>query len=268
MNPFDQAAPIFLLSEVEEVRLDSADALPRLWRRSDVMLWILTLQGSACYSQSGRPQFLMPGSVLVSMGPLNRSIKVIEKEGGWHCLYLAAENEMTKSRMEYVMRNFGSMTKTALDSPCVHLARRLASRRGRRDLWTRSGEAFRWFHAWWQESERHNLAIRHLLSSRAEPRECAPEIFSLKSLANQLGYSPSYLSRMLGKKWKQSPARSLREARLESAARELEQSDIQISALAAKLGYLSNSAFIRAFRKVHGVSPDRFRDRHRKVLKK
>ena len=268
MNSFDQAAPIFLLSEAAEVRLESGDALPKVWRRSDVILWILTLRGSACYSQSGRPQFLLPGTVLVSPGPVNRSIKVIGKEGGWHGLYLAAENEMTKTRMEYVMRNFGSMTKTALDSPCVHLARRLASRRGRKDLWSQSREAFRWFHAWWQESERHNLAIRHLLSSRAEPGECASEIFSLKSLANQLGYSPSYLSRLLGKKWKQSPAKSLREARLESAARELEQSEIPVSALAAKLGYLSNSAFIRAFRKVHGASPDRFRESRRKAAKK
>jgi AraC-like DNA-binding protein len=265
MNPFDPAAPIFLLSAGEELHLLSSDALPKIWRRSDVILWILTLSGSACYSQSGRPQFLLPGTVLVSAGPLNRSIKVNEKDGGWHCLYLAAENEMTKSRMEYVMRNFGSMTKTALDSECVRLARRLASRRSRKDLWAQSSEAFRWFHAWWQESERHNLAIRHLLSSRAEPRECAQEIFSLKSLANQLGYSPSYLSRMLGKKWKQSPARSLREARLESAVRELEDHEIPISALAAKLGYLSTSAFIRAFRKIYGISPDKFREKHREA---
>jgi AraC-like DNA-binding protein len=246
MNAFDQSAPIFLLCAGEELHLQSADAPPKIWRRADVILWILTLRGSACYSQSGRPQFLLPGTVLVSPGPLNRSIKVNAKDGGWHCVYLAAENEMTKSRMEYVMRNFGSMTKTALDSSCVRLARRLVSRRSRKDLWTQSSEAFRWFHAWWQESERHNLEIRHLLSSKAEPQECAQEIFSLKSLASQLGYSPSYLSRMLGKKWRKSPARSLREA------------------LAAKLGYLSDSAFIRAFRKVHGISPDKYRARHRK----
>jgi AraC-like DNA-binding protein len=101
------------------------------------------------------------------------------------------------------------------------------------------------------------------LSSQADPTECAQEIFSLKSLANQLGYSPSYLSRLLGKKWKRSPARSLREARLESAAKELIESNIPVSALAAKLGYLSNSAFIRAFRKVFGLPPDKYREKKR-----
>lgn len=261
MNPFDPAAPLFYLTAAEDTTLRSRDTLPRLWRRSEVMLWVLTLEGSACYSRSGRPQFLVPGTVLASPGPIHQNIKVGEDD--WRCLYLAGENETTTARMEYVMRIFGSLTKVSLDSECVRLARRLAGRRMSEDVWAQSREAFRWFHAWWQESERHNLAIRNLLNSEADPGECAQEIFSLKSLANQLGYSPSYLSKLLEKKWKRSPARSLREARLESAARELRESDVQISALAARLGYLSDSAFIRAFRKVYELPPEKYRRKHR-----
>lgn len=267
MISLDQTAPLFSLKVVEEIDLHGAAEFPKIWQRSDVVLWILTLRGTACYSKSGRPQFLSPGMVLASAGPIHRNIKLGKNDERWRCLYLAAENEMTKSRMEYVMRNFGSLTKISLDSQCVKLARRLALRRGRGDLWSQSSEAFHWFHAWWQESERHNLAIRQLLSSQAGPGECAQEIFSLKSMANQLGYSPSYLSRMLVKKWKRSPARTLREARLETAAKELVETDIQISALAAKLGYLSNSAFIRAFRKVHGLSPERYREKQKRTQK-
>jgi AraC family of transcriptional regulator, multidrug resistance transcriptional activator len=261
MNPFDSAAPLFFLKAAEEIHFHQGDPLPRIWRRDDVILWLLTLEGTACYSRSGRPQFLSPGTVLASPGPLHQNIKV--GEGGWHCLYLAADNEMTKSRMEYVMRIFGSITKISLESSCVKFAQRLAARKMSSDVWSLSSEAFRWFHAWWQESERHNLAIRNLLSSQADPGECAQEIFSLKSLANQLGYSPSYLSKLLEKKWKRSPARSLREARLESAARDLRESEIQISALAARLGYLSDSAFIRAFRKVYALPPEKYRQKHK-----
>lgn len=261
MNPFDSAAPLFSLKAAEELYFEPGDTLPRIWRREEVILWVLTLEGTACYSRSGRPQFLSPGMVLASPGPLHQNIKV--GEGGWHCLYLAADNEMTKTRMEYVIRIFGSITKVSLESSCVKLAERLAARKASTDIWSLSSEAFRWFHAWWQESERHNLAIRNLLSSQANPSECAQEIFSLKSLANQLGYSPSYLSKLLEKKWKRGPARSLREARLESAARDLRESEIQISALAAKLGYLSDSAFIRAFRKVYEMPPEKYRQKHR-----
>jgi AraC family multidrug resistance transcriptional activator len=261
MSPLDHSAPLFSLKSAGEISFAPGDPLPGIWRRSDLMLWVLTLKGTACYSKSGRPQFLSPGTVLASPGPLHHNIKV--GEDGWHCLCLAAENEMTRSRMEYVARIFGSITKVPLDSPCVKLAQRLAARKTRPDIWSLSSEAFRWFHAWWQESERHNLAIRNLLSSEADPGECAQEIFSLKSLANQLGYSPSYLSKLLEKKWKRSPAVSLRQARLESAAKDLRESEIQISALAARLGYLSDSAFIRAFRKVYQLPPEKYRRKHR-----
>lgn len=267
MIPSDPEAPLFLLDPLGEVSLRPGSRIPESWKR-DTMLWLLTIEGSAYYSKSGRPSFLRQGTILACEGPLHRKIKIGEEEKGWKCVYLVASNEMTKARMAYVARNFGEITRTSLDSPCVKLARSLVSQQKKLDLWSRSLLAFRWFHAWWHEFERHNLEIRRLLGSQSTPRECAKEIFSLKNLADQLGYSPSYLSRLLGKKWRQSPAGALRKARLEFAARELRETEIRVSALASQLGYLSDSAFIRAFRQAHGLPPEQYRARRRKNPKR
>lgn len=258
MKP-DAEAPLFFLDPSEECVLEPGKPFPAAWKRNDAVIWLLTLSGAAYYVKAGRPVFLSPGTALICEGPLHRFVKIGSDPAGWRCLYLAAANEMTAARLNYVARHLCNLSRIPLDSSCVRHARRLATRSLKEDFWAHSLEACRWFHAWWREAEHHNEEIRKLLGSGTNPKECSQEIFSLKSLADRFGYSPSYLSRLLGRQWKKSPARSLRTARLAFAARQLRETHIQVSSLAGQLGYLSDSAFIRAFRKIYRLSPERYR---------
>lgn len=257
----DPSAPFFDLEQGVEFKVSEPAQARILWGRSDAFYWILTLEGTAYFAESGRSQFLRRGWVLAKQGPLHRHLRLGEKDRSWRGICLSGSRAFARNRMAYVARQMGAIHKIPLNSNCLKLARKLGAEGGK-DPWERRILGFSWFHEWWQEADKYNREILRFLETAPGESNPAHSIASLKSLADQLGYSPGYLSRILGKKWRKSPARSLRKARLEFAARQLKETSIQVGALANELGYLSECAFVRAFRVHYGKPPEKYRKAH------
>lgn len=220
--------------------------------------WILTLEGVAIFSEQERPQLLKKGSLLVKEGPLVHQLKIHRRRSPWKMLCLVGTNKFTVERMRHVIQQNGRFQQISLNSDCFKLAQQLVAS-SQMDPWDRSLLAFKWFHAWWLEAERSKYEILNQLEEIPNVSNPSWHITSLKSLADQLGYSPSYLSDILAKKWKKSPARSLRKARLEYAAKRLRETSIRVGELSSELGYMSESSFVRAFRIYHGKPPEKYR---------
>jgi len=81
------------------------------------------------------------------------------------------------------------------------------------------------------------------------------------ALANQLGWSPRHLQRLVGNDAGISPSRLLRFARLHRAVRGLGQVGASITDVALNAGFPSVRAFEEEMRRVYGLSPGVFRSR-------
>ena len=86
--------------------------------------------------------------------------------------------------------------------------------------------------------------------------------WTLQTLASEVNVSRATLARRFGELVGQPPLTYLTRWRLDLAARRLKDTDEPIEAIARGVGYSSEYAFNRAFRRHRGVPPGRFRRSH------
>ncbi|NSW91298.1 MAG: AraC family transcriptional regulator [Firmicutes bacterium] len=84
--------------------------------------------------------------------------------------------------------------------------------------------------------------------------------FSLVELADNLGYSSSYLSRFIKQEFGTGFGDLLNNIRLEKAKHMLSAGLKQIGEISDAAGYTSINSFIRTFKRVEGITPKQYRD--------
>lgn len=82
---------------------------------------------------------------------------------------------------------------------------------------------------------------------------------TLKSLAEEFGYSPAYLSRMFRKYAMTNYKTYLQSVRTEYACKELMKTDHSIGEVALNNGFSDGRALARAFRKTYGMLPSEYK---------
>jgi AraC-like DNA-binding protein len=86
--------------------------------------------------------------------------------------------------------------------------------------------------------------------------------WTLESLAREAGLSRSVFAKRFHHYVNVSPMQYLTHWRMQLAGRRLEASGVSIAQASAEIGYESEAAFSRAFKKFTGVPPGRWRKRH------
>jgi AraC-like DNA-binding protein len=97
--------------------------------------------------------------------------------------------------------------------------------------------------------------LRALGLLQAEPAKP----WTVERLARAVGLSRAAFARRFAAVSGRSPRRFLSELRLALAASLLESTDEALAEIAARVGYTSEFAFSRAFKRAHGVAPGSFR---------
>jgi AraC family transcriptional regulator len=114
--------------------------------------------------------------------------------------------------------------------------------------------------------ERH--AADPLERARALVEASPPESLTLEALAAVAGLSPYHFARQFTGRFGLPPMAFVRERRMALAARRLaEKRPPPLVELAFDLGFESQEGFTRAFKRVHGMSPGRYRRERPKTLK-
>jgi two-component system, response regulator YesN len=101
--------------------------------------------------------------------------------------------------------------------------------------------------------------LRHRILEHIQKNLFHPDL-SLASIADRLHISESYLSRVFKEQTGENLSGHIERKRLAEAVRLLHDSDLTVSEIAGRTGYTSDAAFRRAFKRVHGVSPNDFRN--------
>lgn len=108
-------------------------------------------------------------------------------------------------------------------------------------------------------SERTPVADARVLRALAILQAAPDRRWTVERLARTVGLSRAAFARRFAAAVGCSPLRHLTELRLSRAAARLETSDALLAEIAAEVGYASEFAFSRAFKRRYGVSPGRFR---------
>lgn len=87
---------------------------------------------------------------------------------------------------------------------------------------------------------------------------------TLQELAERFHYSPQHMSHRLKQLTGMSFTQYLLNKRMQEASDLLINTNIKISAISEDIGYQNQEHFIRTFRKYYGMSPNAYRNTHRK----
>lgn len=98
--------------------------------------------------------------------------------------------------------------------------------------------------------------VRYLRAHYAEP-------FTVRGLAQQVGVSPNYLSRMFNDEVGESIPEYVTKVRLEHARRLLESTDESVTTISERVGFGSAKYFAQVFRRATGLTPTRYREQAR-----
>lgn len=126
-----------------------------------------------------------------------------------------------------------------------------------------------WLDAWFQASlaagarpSRHTGDERALRAARLLDSAPLDGVFPGKAAATAAGVGAVQLNRVFRKQFKLTPRQYWERRRLESVRLCLETGDLPIKALAARVGFRSDSHFTVWFKRQTGASPGRYRARH------
>lgn len=227
--------------------------------------WLYTLSGYGVYRWGTQRRTLGVGQALTYHSP-DRGQLNVEKRGlpwRYYCIHVAGEPAL--KMFDYILERFGMFQQLPPDCDAVRLAAklvRLTREQPHRSAHFWSQQTFRWLDALWESAERFAPPIHSMLHEPPHPsRLISMSAGSVKSMAEQLGYSRSYLTRKLCWQWDRPPGGVLRRVRLEEAARLLRTSDMRVSDVSAKLGFAAASVLSRAFRKSYGMTPLEYRQK-------
>ncbi|WP_248926687.1 helix-turn-helix domain-containing protein [Paenibacillus hamazuiensis] len=109
-----------------------------------------------------------------------------------------------------------------------------------------------------ERDELQNSSIAEKMAKLVEERY--DQDISLETCASLLNYHPSYISRVFKKHYGIAYVDYVIEYRMNMAKSYLEHTSLSIADIARKLQYMHTSAFIRAFRKIVGVTPGKYRE--------
>ena len=110
-----------------------------------------------------------------------------------------------------------------------------------------------------QEFVRKNKTLDRLSGITSYMKENYRNSLSLEKVAEEFGYSPTYLSRMFQKYAGITFKDHVQNIRLEHAVKDIESGEYSITEAALRNGFSGSKALARAFRKKYGMLPSEYR---------
>ncbi|RMD81665.1 MAG: AraC family transcriptional regulator [Lentisphaerae bacterium] len=236
-------------------------------RRSgiDYTFFQYTLEGTGCFRANGKTWELPPGyGFLCHVHDPAYEYFIPPPPGPpWTFLFIQMQGESVRRMVDELVRTFGYVYRLPMEYGIIARLRRLMDLR--QNLLT-AGEAAAFVCELLGElalgkTPASNASREHELIQQALKRieEQITRPLDATILANQLGVSREYLSRIFRRHLGKSPYRYICEHRIHNATILLQTTTMSIRDIAACLGFSSPETFTTVFRRFTGMPPSQFR---------
>lgn len=232
---------------------------------SEQGIWRYIVRGTLTWILDDRRHVAGPGTVIATRQP-SRSRMLLPAEPV-DMIWITVQGAAAVEYFDRITHRFGAIHALPPSSTPVRRAValvRLARRNRPLSPFVWSEQTYLWLSAWHRHLEEHRPRLQPLLHVQpADSRLLLTAVRSVKGFAAQTGYSPSHLTRLIGRTWRETPGKVFRRVRLEQAARLLRDTADPVGAIAGQVGYSSVPAFITAFKGKFGETPANYRRKRR-----
>jgi len=249
--------------------------------------FVVCLGGGVVVKQMGQEQTIGPGEALFGNYGVPHSSSY-RSQSGHPCetvsisldrklmASLTADFEMLSWQDNSHPAFLGKVQSTHLKDTAENIARELKGVRRGRSIMLES-QAIRlliegirlWPHTGLTNAEpdvTQRLPRREFIRAHEFMRGCRKENFRLQNLCRFLGSSEERFTRLFLASTRQTPASFYNRMLMDRACQLLAEPALSIKEISFELGFKTSSHFIAAFRRVHEVSPQRYRDQCNGVM--
>ncbi len=251
---------------VKEWSLHSGETfkLDRLCRvpSGDTAIWIITTAGGATLSIQGLRYLLKPGSVLSIPTVSGTSIEQHQSSSDWEFIIVELSGRQSLHHAKYLRSEYGAYYELPSCSVAIQLALTTATQPKHADEspHQKARQANRWLCLLNQYLSNHRLPFGILLKlSKGDIAMMEFAKQSVKEITQAKGCSRTLISRYIRDEWGANLAEIQHSLRIEWAMLNLRDSDLKVYQVALEAGYASLSAFISAFKKKTGLTPQAYR---------
>lgn len=228
--------------------------------------WEYVLSGEIQYRLGESKYKVAAGEALVTRRPDPGWMLRPVKDQIVRTLWITVTGELALNMFDFLHHRFGQVQTFTSDSQTVRLARQLiylAAQEKHRSAHIWSRKTFEWLSTWWEEAEaERSRQVPGRLNASNPSRLISYKPRTFKEFASAMGYSRGYLTRKLTQQWLRSPGKILRETRIQEAAKLLRTTRLSVGEIAARVGYMSNAGFCRAFNRAYRQTPLAYRRSH------
>lgn len=218
-------------------------------------------QGAITYENQSVTRKLKAGSLYFVPQPSQTVTSLAKNDTSSDYYWVLFKGRMAIDCFSYLTRRFGFIHENldlAETQPCFELLfEKIKNVSSKHEV---SIYGYELFHGIWELiASNHQGIDLDLEQAPSASTLLGLDCMTFKDYANKLGYSPSHLSRELKKSWGKSPGKTLRNMRLDEAARLLKSTNMSAYDIGQKVGYNSASSFNRAFSIRFGKTPMKYR---------
>lgn len=247
-------------------RLDGSDGLALLRATPELRtVWLIVLAGTASWDDGRQRRWLDAGCVVSCRPGELAPGRFARMDRAFAGILLGFSGDVAWAHARFLERRFGAVQRVESAGPVLRLARTIVREAAvATNELARERIAARWFGDWHHYVLRHRRSLIEFCSRSPAVEDLDPlPTRTVKDLARALGYSRSYLTRLLARRWGQTPGELLHQLRLQRAAQLLRTTGMPVEHVAAQSGFESASGFFAAFRARFAATPGEFRRRRR-----
>ena len=234
---------------------------------AEFVIFQYTVSGEGSLDYEGRTFKMRAGDAMLVHVPHDHRYYLAPDSRSWRLLYFTLSGREAVRLMREAEMLYGPIIRLETDSPLLKFVFSVITelkKNGMRSQFQASTIAYQFvmtLHECFSYDSSHGTPqdkafIRTVLGFCT--KHLADDI-SVDDIARAAGYSRYHFSRIFHQLYGMPPSKFLAELRLKSAVRILQMECCTIKETAARCGFKDESYFCKVFRKVHGVSPDAFR---------
>jgi len=258
------------LCDLLNIGMEKTTSAEYIWngltrQERDVGIFQYTISGEGAIYIMGETFRLLPGQAFIVKVPSEHVYYLPKESEGWEFIFITLTGPAVLSCWDKVISRTGPVISLDVNTELIkHLYRtyHLAYNEGLFDPYFASAQAYTFI----MELYRHIKQSKTCSTLPASIQSVVQYIeknyhlqLTVEDLALEAGLSKYHLIRRFGEVKQMTPGQYLTKVRIEKAFELLLHTDIPIKEIALKVGYMNDNYFNKAFRKVVGVSPGRFR---------